>query len=97
MVIAPAAWTRKSARPVTLTGPLADLRRLLYCGEWISSHALHIYMLHAPDFLGYPGAVELARDHRETVERGLSLRRAGCPNASSFMPSRRPTSVTASA
>ena len=60
---------------VSLPGPLADLRRLLYCGEWISSHALHIYMLHAPDFLGYPGAIELARDHREIVERGLSLRR----------------------
>jgi sulfhydrogenase subunit alpha len=60
---------------VTLPGPLADLRRLLYCGEWISSHALHVYMLHAPDFLGYPGAVELARDHRDIVERGLSLRR----------------------
>ena len=38
------------------------LRRLLYCGEWIESHALHVYMLHAPDFLGYDGAVELARD-----------------------------------
>jgi len=60
---------------VTLPGPLADLRRLLYCGEWISSHALHVYMLNAPDFLGYPGAVELARDHRDIVERGLSLRR----------------------
>ena len=31
--------------------PLRDLRRLLYCGEWIESHALHIYLLHAPDFL----------------------------------------------
>ena len=61
---------------ISLPRPLADLRRLLYCGEWISSHALHIYMLHAPDFLGYPGALELARDHREIVERGLSLRRA---------------------
>ena len=62
---------------VTLPGPVADLRRLLYCGEWISSHALHVYMLHAPDFLGYPGAVELARDHRAIVERGLALRQAG--------------------
>ena len=35
------------------TTPIADLRRLLYCGEWIESHALHIYLLHAPDFLGY--------------------------------------------
>jgi sulfhydrogenase subunit alpha len=65
----------EAACGISLPGPLADLRRLLYCGEWISSHALHIYMLHAPDFLGYPGAVELARDHREIVERGLSLRR----------------------
>ena len=48
--------------------PLRLLRRLLYCGEWIESHALHIYMLHAPDFLGYPGAVELARDAPEVVE-----------------------------
>jgi coenzyme F420-reducing hydrogenase alpha subunit len=49
------------------------LRRLLHCGEWIGSHALHISMLHAPDFLGYPGVVEMASDHREIVERGLSL------------------------
>ncbi len=62
---------------VRLDGTLAGLRRLLYCGEWIASHALHIYMLHAPDFLGYPGVVEMARDHREIVERGLALRRAG--------------------
>src|SRR5215468_10702656 len=45
-------------------GQIADLRRLLYCGEWIGSHALHIYMLHAPDFLGYPGAIEMAADYR---------------------------------
>jgi coenzyme F420-reducing hydrogenase alpha subunit len=62
---------------ITVDEPLADLRRLLYCGEWIESHALHIYLLHAPDFLGYPGVVELARDHREVVERGLALKKAG--------------------
>jgi sulfhydrogenase subunit alpha len=62
---------------VTVPGPLRDLRRLLYCGEWIESHALHIYLLHAPDFLGYDSAIELARDHREAVERGLRLRKAG--------------------
>ncbi len=67
----------EAACGVHIDGPIADLRRLLYCGEWIASHALHIYMLHAPDFLGYPGAIELARDHRDLVERGLTLRRAG--------------------
>jgi coenzyme F420-reducing hydrogenase alpha subunit len=62
---------------VRVDGPIADLRRLLYCGEWISSHSLHIYLLHAPDFLGYPSVVEMARDHRGVVERGLALKKAG--------------------
>lgn len=53
------------------------LRRLFYCGEWIESHALHIYLLHAPDFLGYPSAIELARDHRAIVERALTMKRTG--------------------
>ncbi|WP_149257023.1 Ni/Fe hydrogenase subunit alpha [Actinomadura sp. K4S16] len=67
----------EAACGVTVDGPLGELRRLIYCGEWIESHALHIYLLHAPDFLGCPGAVELARDHRAAVERGLRLKKAG--------------------
>ncbi len=57
--------------------PIRLLRRLLYCGEWIESHALHIYMLHAPDFLGYESAIELARDAPDAVQRGLALKRTG--------------------
>ncbi len=53
------------------------LRRLLYCGEWIESHALHVYFLHAPDFMGYASAIELARDHRVLVERALALKKVG--------------------
>src|SRR4051794_3254684 len=53
------------------------LRRMLYCGEWIQSHALHVFMLHAPDFLGYAGAVEMARDHAAVVEGGLQIKKAG--------------------
>ncbi len=62
---------------VQVDDELVALRRLLYCGEWIHSHVLHIYMLHAPDFLGYPDIVTMARDHRESVERGLELKKAG--------------------
>ncbi len=54
-----------------------ELRRLFYWGEWLQSHALHIYLLHAPDFLGYPDALTLAKDHRPEVERGLALKHAG--------------------
>jgi len=53
------------------------LRRLIYCGEWLESHALHLYMLHAPDFLGYESAFSMAREHGEIVERGLRTKKAG--------------------
>lgn len=72
------AWLAiEDACGVTVPPAIAALRRLLYCGEWISSHALHIYLLHAPDFLGYPDAVALAKANRAAVERGLRLKKAG--------------------
>ncbi len=67
----------ENALGVSVNGTLRDMRRLLYCGEWIESHVLHIYMLHAPDFLGYASAIDMARDHREVVERGLQMKKAG--------------------
>jgi len=53
------------------------LRRLLYCGEWLESHVLHIIMLHAPDFLGYESSLEMAVDHLELFEDGLRIRKLG--------------------
>ncbi|OBI40289.1 dehydrogenase [Mycobacterium kyorinense] len=67
----------ESACGVTVDPELVALRRLLYCGEWIHSHVLHIYLLHAPDFLGYPDAISLSKERREFVERGLALKKAG--------------------
>jgi sulfhydrogenase subunit alpha len=72
-----AAHALEDALGVRVGGALRDLRRLLYCGEWIESHALHVYMLHAPDFLGYPSAIEMARDHPGVVQRGLRLKKLG--------------------
>ena len=60
-----------------IPAPIRDLRRLLYCGEWIESHVLHMFMLHAPDFLGYPGAVEMAQDHKALVQKVLRAKKAG--------------------
>ena len=67
----------EDACAVTVDPAVADLRRLLYCGEWIESHTLHIFLLHAPDFLGYPSALEMAKDRRDLVERGLAMKKAG--------------------
>ena len=72
-----AVHAMENAAGVKLGGAIRDLRRLIYCGEWIESHVLHIYMLHAPDFLGLPDAVQLARTHGDIVRRGLRLKKAG--------------------
>ncbi len=61
----------------TVDGTLRDLRRLLYCGEWIESHVLHIAMLHLPDFLGYEDAIQLSRSQPELVKTALRLKKIG--------------------
>jgi coenzyme F420-reducing hydrogenase alpha subunit len=81
--ICPVAYQMSSVRAmeqicgVEVGGQLRALRRLLYCGEWIESHALHVFMLHAPDFLGYESAVHMARDLPELVAKALELKRTG--------------------
>ena len=67
----------ESIAGVEVDGQLRALRRLLYCGEWIESHTLHIFMLHAPDFLGVPSAVELAKIDPALVETALKLKKIG--------------------
>lgn len=72
-----AVHAMENAFGVEIPEQIRLLRRLLYCGEWIESHALHIYLLHAPDFLGYQDAVQLAADHPDAVKRGLELKKIG--------------------
>ena len=72
-----ASLAMEDACGVAVDGALRELRRLIYCGEWIESHALHVTMLHAPDFLGYESGIHLAREHPEIVTRGLRLKKAG--------------------
>lgn len=72
-----AVHAMEDALGVTVSSQVRALRRLIYCGEWIESHALHVYMLHAPDFLGYQDAIQMAKDHAPIVKRGLQLKKAG--------------------
>ncbi len=72
-----AALALEAALQLSVADPIRRLRRLLYCGEWIESHALHVFLLHAPDFLGFPSAIEMAAEHRELVERGLRMKKIG--------------------
>ncbi len=72
-----AVHAMESAFGVSVGGQLRELRRLLYCGEWIESHGLHIFFLHAPDFLGYEDALQMAKDHPDIVQNALKLKKIG--------------------
>lgn len=72
-----ASQAMEAACGVRVDGPLRDLRRLIYCGEWIESHVLHAAMLHAPDFLRLPDAIAIAGSRPELVRTALSLKKLG--------------------
>ena len=72
-----ASQAMEDALDISVTGPLRDLRRLIYCGEWIESHVLHAAMLHAPDFLGLDDALLIARENPELVKTALQLKKLG--------------------
>jgi sulfhydrogenase subunit alpha len=52
------------------------LRQLIMNAEVMSSHALHVYFLAAPDFLGLKSVVPLIRDDPETVKRAFRIKKA---------------------
>lgn len=67
----------ESAFGVGITPWIREMRRLIYCGEWLESHSLHIHLLAAPDFLGFSSVTEMARQHPDIVKRGLMLQKIG--------------------
>ena len=67
----------EKALGIAVTPEIRLLRRLLYCGEWLQSHALHVHLLHAPDFLGFESGLAMAAAHPQLVENGLRLKALG--------------------
>ncbi len=78
--ICPVAYIMSSSRAlekiltVEVPEEIEKLRRIIYLGEWIESHMLHVLMLHAPDFLGYESVLSMAKDHPEIVKKGLKVK-----------------------
>jgi coenzyme F420-reducing hydrogenase alpha subunit len=67
----------EAALGVKVDPQVRALRRLIYLGEWLESHPLHVFLLHAPDFLGYEDAIQMAADHPDIAVRGLQLKKLG--------------------
>ncbi|MCA9131847.1 MAG: Ni/Fe hydrogenase subunit alpha [Planctomycetales bacterium] len=67
----------EQALGVEITPEIRLLRRLLYCGEWIESHGVHMHLLHIPDFFGCESSIALAKRFPQEVNRGLRLKKIG--------------------
>ncbi len=67
----------ENALGITISPGVRQLRRLLYCAEWIESHVLHIFMLNAPDFFSCQSGIELAARFPDRVNAGLRMKKIG--------------------
>jgi len=67
----------ENALKVEVTPQTKALRRLLALSGWIQSHALSLYFLTAPDYLGFDGAISMASKYGDAVKQGLRLKKLG--------------------
>ena len=67
----------ENALGVKVSERVHDLRGLLLLGATIESHALHVFALALPDFLGYESVLAMAGDYREEVVQALRLKQLG--------------------
>lgn len=67
----------EEAFAVTVTPQTVLLRDLFLQGGNIESHALHVFCLALPDYLGYSGAIAMAADYPDKVKLGLELKKIG--------------------
>src|SRR6056297_2818875 len=67
----------EAALDIRVAPEIRAMRRLLYCGEWIQSHALHVFLLNSPDFLGYDNGLDMVTEYPEEVNRGLRMKKHG--------------------
>lgn len=65
----------EAALGVELSEQTHLLRLLIFNGEMISSHVLHVYFLVAPDLLGVKSVLPLVETHPEVVLRAMRMKK----------------------
>ncbi len=53
------------------------LREVLYIGDMIESHALHLYLLVLPDYMGYSNPLRMVNEYRKEINTALELKNLG--------------------
>lgn len=56
---------------------IQKLRELLYIGDMIESHALHLYLLVLPDYLGYGNPLSMVDRYKKEIRYALALKNIG--------------------
>ena len=56
---------------------IQTLREVLYIGDMIESHVLHLYLLVLPDYFGYPGPLYMVDEYKKEISTALDLKNLG--------------------
>ncbi len=67
----------EDALGLAVSRPIKRLRDLLNMGEFIESHALHLFCLATPDYLGFSGVLEMQPQFDKEVRQALQLKKFG--------------------
>ena len=67
----------ENALNIEVSEQIKMLRQVLYFGNMVESHALHLYLFVLPDYLGYPDAFSMAEKYPEIMKHGLKLKNFG--------------------
>ena len=72
-----AVMTAEDAIGMEVTEQTKKLRELLYLGDHIESHALHLFFFAMPDFFGYPDALSMTDEYGDVIKTALALKDVG--------------------
>ncbi len=67
----------ENALNVEVTEQTKLLRQMLYFGNMVESHALHLYLFAIPDYLGYHDAFSMAKEYPDLMRNGMDLKNFG--------------------
>lgn len=72
-----AVLAAEDALRIEPTEQTTKIRELCYLGDQIESHALHLFFLALPDFLGFPDAFSMGKVHKDLIRAAIALKDIG--------------------
>ena len=67
----------ENALGIEVSEQIKELRNILYFGNVVESHALHLLLFVFPDYLGFTDAFSMAKNYPDLMRKGLLLKNFG--------------------